>query len=247
MTEEQETTQIETAVQTWKSEEFGTIRSMTINNEPWFVAKDLAKALGYTNAQKAVRDHTDEEDRWVNETGTHPESEIPYVIDKVGRRQYPVFINESGLYSLIFGSKLDSAKKFKHWVTSEVLPAIRKAGNYTASPVVNLRDMTVTIQELKERVSALEQSSVKNSAVPVDVDFTDSREKVSELVKKAARQNGTPERLIWYDLYKGYEKMTGIPLMKSAQAMNLSVISYVDVIGRMESLNRFAEQVLWFV
>lgn len=105
-------------LQIFKNKEFGEVRTVTIDNEPWFVGKDVAEALGYTNPQKAVRDHVLEEDRGMNE------------MDTPSGRQNLAVINESGLYALIFGSKLDSAKRFKHWVTSEVLPAIRKTGGY---------------------------------------------------------------------------------------------------------------------
>lgn len=105
-------------LQIFNSEEFGEVRTVTIDNEPWFVGKDVAMALGYTNPQKAVRDHVLEEDRGMNE------------MDTPSGRQTLAVINESGLYALIFGSKLESAKRFKHWVTSEVLPAIRKTGAY---------------------------------------------------------------------------------------------------------------------
>ena len=105
-------------LQIFNSEEFGENRTVTMDNEPWFVGKDVATALGYSNPQKAVRDHISEEDRGVNE------------MDTPSGRQNLAVINESGLYALIFGSKLESAKRFKHWVTSEVLPAIRKTGSY---------------------------------------------------------------------------------------------------------------------
>ena len=93
------------------------VRTIEIENEPYFVGKDVATILGYSNPQKAVRDHVDEEDKTLNETFT------------VNGTQ-PVLINESGLYSLILSSKLPNAKKFKRWVTSEVLPTIRKHGAY---------------------------------------------------------------------------------------------------------------------
>ena len=97
----------------FENTEFGSIRAVEINSEPWFVGKDVALALGYTNPQKAVRDHVDEEDRMVNESFT------------VNGTQ-GVLINESGLYSLVLSSKLPSAKKFKRWVTSEVIPQTRR-------------------------------------------------------------------------------------------------------------------------
>lgn len=106
-------------LQIFKNEEFGEVRTVTIDNEPWFVGKDVATALGYERATKAIQDHVNEEDK----------DEIP-IQDSIGRMQKTPIINESGLYALIFGSKLESAKRFKHWVTSEVLPAIRKTGGY---------------------------------------------------------------------------------------------------------------------
>ena len=109
----------------FQNKEFGNVRSLVIDGEPWLVGKDVAKALGYDNPTKAIRDHVDEEDKKMG-----VQNVTPYIIDSLGRKQYPSFINESGVYSLIFGSKLPTAKKFKHWVTSEVLPALRKTGSY---------------------------------------------------------------------------------------------------------------------
>ena len=104
----------------FENKEFGEIRTVVKDGEPWFVGKDVAEILGYTNPQKAVREHVDDDDRGVNE------------MDTPGRVQSVVVINESGLYSLILSSKLPNAKKFKKWVTSEVLPSIRKNGGYIA-------------------------------------------------------------------------------------------------------------------
>lgn len=96
------------------------IRVLKINNEPWFVGKDVATILGYSNTRKALIDHVDDEDKKDGVT----------IRDSMGRSQLAVVINESGMYSLILSSKLPSAKKFKRWVTSEVLPAIREDGAY---------------------------------------------------------------------------------------------------------------------
>lgn len=106
-------------LQIFNSEEFGDIRTVTINNEPWFVGKDVATALGYAKPLNALSAHVEKDD-----------SLKQGITDSLGREQETIFINESGLYALIFGSKLESAKRFKHWVTSEVLPAIRKTGSY---------------------------------------------------------------------------------------------------------------------
>lgn len=104
----------------FNNEEFGNVRTMEINGEPWFVGKDVAAALGYERATKAISDRVDKEDI----------DEIP-IQDSIGRMQKTPIINESGVYALIFGSKLPNAKKFKHWVTSEILPTIRKTGTYS--------------------------------------------------------------------------------------------------------------------
>lgn len=105
-------------VTVFENPEFGTIRTMLIGDEPWFVGKDVAERLGYANPQKAVRSHIDSEDRTVTDSFTVNGTKV-------------VLINESGLYSLILSSKLPSAKSFKRWITSEVLPAIRKTGKYS--------------------------------------------------------------------------------------------------------------------
>jgi len=98
--------------------EFGNLRCIKIDGEPWFVGKDVATALGYSNHRDALSKKVYPEDKMDGVA----------ICDSIGRQQKPVFINESGLYSLILSSKLESAKRFKHWVTSEVLPCIRKTG-----------------------------------------------------------------------------------------------------------------------
>lgn len=112
--------QCETPVlRAFASDEFGSIRSIMIDSDPWFVGKDVAAALGYGDTDQALRKHVDTEDRLTRR------------FNGSGQNRLMTVINESGLYALIFGSKLDSAKRFKRWVTSEVLPAIRKTGSYT--------------------------------------------------------------------------------------------------------------------
>ena len=114
-------------LQIFENTMFGKIRTVVIDNEPWFIGKDVATALGYMNPRKALADHVDEEDRT---KGMEERNVTPSIRDSLGREQYPVLINESGVYSLVFSSKLPTAKAFKRWVTSEVLPAIRKHGGY---------------------------------------------------------------------------------------------------------------------
>lgn len=115
-----------TAITIFNNEEFGNVRSITVDNEPWFVGKDVAECLGYTNPNKAIRDHVDEDDKIMGEQNV-----TPSITDNLGRLQYPTFINESGIFSLVLGNKLPSAKKFKRWITSEVLPSLRKTGTYS--------------------------------------------------------------------------------------------------------------------
>ena len=115
---------METTIQIFTSDIFGKVRTCQVNNQIMFVGKDVAQALGYSNTRKALQDHVDGEDR---EDGVT-------IRDSIGRYQQAIFINESGLYSLILSSKLPQAKAFKRWVTSEVLPSIRRIGREECAP-----------------------------------------------------------------------------------------------------------------
>ena len=108
----------------FENEEFGKVRTVCIDGEPWLVGKDVAEILGYSNCRKALIDHVDSEDKTDGVT----------IRDSIGRPQNPVFINESGFYSLVFSSRMPKAKNFKRWVTSEVLPTIRNTGGYVDDP-----------------------------------------------------------------------------------------------------------------
>ena len=111
-------------LQVFKNNEFGEIRALQINNEPWFVGKDLAECLGYSNTRDAIDKHIDKEDKGVAK------------LDTLGGKQNMTIVNESGLYSLILSSQLPTAKRFKKWVTREVLPSIRKHGAYMTPEVI---------------------------------------------------------------------------------------------------------------
>lgn len=111
-------------VQVFNSEKFGKVRTIVLRSEPWFVGKDIAEALGYSDTNKAVAMHVDDDDKKLNDK-TSP---------SFGQRGATI-INESGMYSLVLSSKLPEAKEFKHWVTHEVLPMIRKTGSYSAIAV----------------------------------------------------------------------------------------------------------------
>ena len=127
------------------------VRALEIKNEPWFVGKDLTNILGYTNGPKAIKDHVDEEDK------------LSERIVMSGQHRQAFLVNESGLYSLILSSKMPNAKKFKHWVTSEVLPAIRKHGAYMtdekAFDVVNNKDGLASL--LQQAADQLRQKDIQ--------------------------------------------------------------------------------------
>lgn len=130
------------------------VRTVVVNEEPYFVGKDVAKVLGYKNTREALKYHVDNEDK----------KDGVAIHDSIGRTQKPVVINESGLYSLIFSSKLDSAKRFKRWVTSEVLPQIRKQGFYmTNSLVQEIVDNPQVIHYLAEQVAMINENNKAQS------------------------------------------------------------------------------------
>ena len=130
-------------LQVFDNPEFGKMRSIQIDGEPWFVGKDVAAALGYENTRDALSRPVDDDDKNT-------------VVIHGGIQGNPnmVIITESGVYALIFGSKLDSAKRFKHWVTHEVLPSIRKTGSYTLPGYASLPQVISIVAETKKRMKA---------------------------------------------------------------------------------------------
>ena len=133
----------------FENQDFGEVRMVAINDDPYFVGKDVAEILGYSNSRKALADHVDDEDKGVTKCYT------------LGGTQDLAVINESGLYSLILSSKLPRAKQFKHWVTSEVLPAIRKHGAYATEELIANPDLAIAafkaLKEEREQNRKLEQ------------------------------------------------------------------------------------------
>ena len=142
------------------------VRTMTIDSEPYFVGKDVATILGYSNSRKALIDHVDDEDKKDDVT----------IRDAIGRNQATVVINESGLYSLIMSSKLPSAKKFKHWVTSDVLPAIRQHGAYlTDQKALDITTNKDGLAELlKQAADQLEQKDIQIKRLEPKALFADT-------------------------------------------------------------------------
>lgn len=148
---------MENQVKVFESAEFGSVRTVEVNGEPYFVGKDVAIILGYAKPQNAIATHVDEDDA------------LKQGILTTQGIQEMVVINESGLYSLILGSKLPNAKKFKRWVTSEVLPSIRKHGMYATDELLANPDFAIRVfQKLKEEQSKSKLLEVKVSELTVD-------------------------------------------------------------------------------
>ena len=210
----------------FESQEFGKISALEIDGNPWFVGKDVANKLGYSNTRKAILDHVDTDDK--NDGVT--------IRDSIGRNQKPTIINESGLYSLVLSSKLPSAKRFKKWVTSEVLPAIRKHGAYltdekaydvTHNPNA-LADLLLQAgEQLKQKELIIQEMTPK--AVFADaVEASKSSVLIGELAKilKANGIDVGQKRLFAWLRANGY-------LMQKGESYNLPTQKSMDL-GLME-------------
>lgn len=164
-------------IQIFNNEQFGQVRVITKDGEPWFVAKDIANILGYSNSRKAIYDHVYTEDKGVTKC------------DTLGGSQELTTINESGLYSLIFGSKMESAAKFKRWVTSDVLPSIRKHGMYATDELINNPDLLIAAATKikEERAARLEAEKQRDKLIHQNKLYTTS-EIAKELGLKSANK-----------------------------------------------------------
>lgn len=172
--------------------EFGSIRTVNIGSETWFLGKDIAEALGYSNPRKAMSDHIDDEDKVVTKC------------DTPGGCQHMTAINESGLYSLILNSKLPSAKKFKHWITAEVLPALRENGGY----IVGQENMNE--DEFLARAVIVAQrtiDSLKNKCKELATEVEGKTKLIEELTPKATYYDvilASPDLLTTTEISKDY-------------------------------------------
>lgn len=179
-------------IKIFQNESFGAVRALTINGQPFFVGKDVAEILGYTNPQKAIRDHVDSEDIR-GERIVHP----------LGGEQETKLINESGLYSLILSSKLPGARIFKRWVTAEVLPAIRQDGGYMTTRLnetpeqIMARALKIADRTLERQREQLDRLRAENevleplAAFAKSVSSSEDTILVRELAKQLS-QNGIP-------------------------------------------------------
>ena len=195
----------------FKNDNLGLVRTLEINGEPWFVGKDIAVALGYSNPRDALSKHVDSEDKGVAECAT------------LGGSQDLTVINESGLYSLILSSKLPNAKAFKRWVTSEVLPAIRKHGLYATEELIANPDLAIeAFKALKEEREARKALEAENTVMRPKALFADavSARRTSILIGELAKlikQNGVDigqKRLFEWLREQGF-------LMKSGSSKNM--------------------------
>lgn len=210
-------------LQIFNSEEFGEIRTITKDNETYFVGKDVAKALGFTNPRDAIATHVFDEDKGVD------------TIDTPGGKQSMTVINESGVYALVFGSRLESAKRFKHWVTSEVIPSIRKNGGYIAGQEtlsdeeLMAKALLVANNKIAERDKIIEQKQARIEQMKPKEIFADAvaTSHTSILVgdlEKLICQNGYQigqKRLFDWLRANGY-------LIKSGGSYNMPKQRYVE-------------------
>nr|DAI75160.1 MAG TPA: repressor domain protein [Caudoviricetes sp.] len=168
----------------FKNREFREIRTVTVDGEPWFVAKDIAEILQYTNTQKAIRDHVDEEDKLTER------------IVLSGQNREVICINESGLYSLILSSKMPGAKRFKRWVTAEVLPQIRRTGTYQKpmTPQEMMRVQLGMIDGHEERITHLENT--------MTIDYEQQQELKKTVNKRVIEVLGGKKALAYKEMSK---------------------------------------------
>lgn len=215
-------------LQIFENSEFGSIRTVTIDNEPWFVGKDIAEALGYSNTSKAVVNHVDNEDKqfMMINIADSQNGNVP-----IGQSKTAI-INESGLYSLILSSKLPNAKKFKRWVTSEVLPAIRKTGHYEAP---GYAPKATSIGEVVNLIKITRQTMKEQGATPTEI---------AQAVKEICEQFGVnlpqcfikPKETTMKDVFSMIDFIYSQPHGKGK-----SVPSYDDFIIQQISVKRLGD------
>lgn len=166
-------------IRIFENEQFGKVRTLLIDGQPWFVGKDVAEALGYTNSRKALIDHVDEEDKGVTKR------------DTLGGNQKLTIINESGLYCLIIKSKLEGARQFKRWVTSEVLPSIRKYGAYLTEEA--LARVTGDTSEAEKLFTELKKEKLRVKQLQKECD---SLERLMAVTREANELLSTTNELL---------------------------------------------------
>lgn len=219
--------------------EFGTIRTVNIDGEPWLVGKDVAEILGYSNSRKAISDHVDGQDKKDGVT----------IRDAIGREQNPTFINESGLYALVLSSKLPTAKKFRQWVTSEVLPTIRKTGGYVNNEQMFINtylpfaddntkvlfgQILGTIRQQNEVIEKQKQEITYKEDVIIglvgDIDLATKRQRITQIVRHCPRGNYQERYRL---LYEEFERKYHCDLKRRMESSDLkpkakNTMDYID-------------------
>lgn len=228
-------------LQIFNNEEFGQVRVLEKDGEPLFLGKDVANALGYSNTTDAISRHVDSEDK----------AEV--VIHDGRQNRTMISINESGLYSLILSSELPSARKFKRWVTSDVLPTIRKHGLYATDELLDNPDLLIEIaRKLKEerqaRLKAEQEVAYKTEVIKgitEDIDIYTKR----NILNKVVRYKGANFKERWNELYARFTEVYSVDLKARCDGYNLkqtkkkdrlSIIKYAENFGHLDNLYRVA-------
>ena len=228
-------------IEVFTSPEFGQVRTLTIDGEPYFVGKDVAEILGYSDTAKAIRTHVDDEDKQifkVDEMATLKTSNYGMYI-----------INESGLYSLILSSKLPNAKRFKRWVTAEVLPTIRKTGSYNSPDYSSLSPQLQYLISLEQKTKELETAvqttnrRLDSMCETMQIKGDNWRKATHSLINRIATASGQEQRAIYLDIYDELEYRAGCNLSirfdnlssrlfaRGVSQSRINRLNYVDVIA----------------
>lgn len=236
-------------IRVFNNPEFGNIRTVMIDGEPWLVGKDVAVALGYSNPRDALIKHVDDDDKRVSRITTPS-----------GEQQMKV-INESGVYSLIFSSKLPKAKQFKRWVTSEVLPSIRKRGGYLTPEAQEKLDTILTgFQSLADRVEALERTAGREPQfiapgagempdyLPGKAALKRWMRTVSEKLDLLSARSNKPHYAILHKLYGYIEAEFNVVLdeerLRTMEELGLDECSVLKAVFYNEDFRDFAQRVI---
>ena len=225
------------------------VRTIVRDGEPWFVAKDVCVILEHSNPSKAIKDLVDEDDL----TSGYP------IVDSLGRTQHVTLVNESGLYSLILGSRKPEARAFKRWVTHEVLPSIRKTGQYSLEqPKSPAELMLMAAQQLVEHEKKLKELEERTEAAHHRIDnldkidiIGDPQQRLNAMVRKYAVSRGLTFRQAWKDFRTAFNTAyrTNLTMLIENYKLkhgikDLSMPEYLARVGRLDDAIRVADKLL---
>ena len=222
-------------LQVFENENLGSLRTVEIDNQIWFVGKDVALILGYKNTKQAIIAHVENEDK------------LRYKFDTPAQKRDVIIINESGLYSLLLSSKLPKAKEFKHWVTSEILPSIRKNKSYS----VNNSSFEETLKMIAQNVLLLTEIVKQNSQRLYDLEKRNEIKQVPEMsiraeINKIIRSYAVKEEIsisqAWKELYQEFYYRKHINISKRADRLNVSKLDYAEENDLLEDLKLIAQK-----